>query len=226
MPLVGAGRRRRCPAFMPAVLRATRACVIRPTRPPSRRSSRSCRSPATVCTVGGCAGWSSCCGARVFGSTKRSPCARPTSIAAAAHYLSGTARAGDVVKSGWTIGDGRSSSRGSLPGSRCRSVRCFASSTDGPAAGRGAPAERAPSFDGPPLEPACADGSLRISCATPTRSRWPAKACPGSSFSASSVTATSGSPRSICRASTTPKSSKRSTPGAPMIAVSASPHSY
>ena len=45
MPLVGAGRRRRCPAFMPAVLRATRACVIRPTRPPSRRSSRSCRSP-------------------------------------------------------------------------------------------------------------------------------------------------------------------------------------
>jgi site-specific recombinase XerD len=32
---------------------------------------------------------------------------------------------------------------------------------------------------------------------------------------ASSVTATSGSPRSICRASTTPKSSKRSTPGAP-----------
>jgi Phage integrase family len=51
------------------------------------------------------------CGAPVFASTKRSPCARPTSIAAAAHYLSGTAREGDVARSGWTTGDGRSSSR-------------------------------------------------------------------------------------------------------------------
>ena len=42
---------------------------------------------------------------------------------------------------------------------------------------RGAPAERAPSCDVPPLEPACADASLRTSCATRTRSRWPAKAC-------------------------------------------------
>jgi integrase len=28
------GRRRRCPAFTPVALRATRACGIRPTRPP------------------------------------------------------------------------------------------------------------------------------------------------------------------------------------------------
>jgi hypothetical protein len=48
MPPVVAGHRRRCPAFTPVILRATRACDIRPTRPPSRRSSRSCESPATV----------------------------------------------------------------------------------------------------------------------------------------------------------------------------------
>jgi integrase len=62
--------------------------------------------------------------------------------------------------------------------SSCRSVRCSASSTDAPAAAHGPPAERAPSFDVPPVEPECADASLRINCATRTRSRWPAKAWP------------------------------------------------
>ena len=61
---------------------------------------------------------------------------------------------------------------------------------------------------------ACADASLLTSCATHTRSRWPAEASRSSSSNASSGTATSGSPPSISRASTTPKSSKPFTPAA------------
>ena len=60
-----------------------------------------------------------------------------------------------------------------------------------------------------------ADASPLTSCATHTRSRWPAKASRSSSSNASSGTATSGSPRSICRASITPRSSRRSTRAAP-----------
>jgi hypothetical protein len=70
---------------------------------------------------------------------------------------------------------------------------------------------------------ACADASPLTNCATHTRSRWPAKASHSSSSNASSGTATSGSPRSICSASTTPRSSKRSTRAAPqMVPVTAS----
>ena len=39
-PPVGAARRRPCPAFMPAVLLATRGCAIQLTRRRWRRSSR------------------------------------------------------------------------------------------------------------------------------------------------------------------------------------------
>ena len=173
MPLVAVARRRRCAAFTPVVPRATKACDIRPTRPPSRRSSRSCGSPAMVCSVVGFADCLLCCGAPACASTKRSRCASRTSIAAAARCSSVAAREGDGGRSGWTIGDGRSLTRGSSRVSRCRSVGCFASSTDGPADGRGAPAGRAPSCDAQPLEPAFADASLRISCATLTRWRWP-----------------------------------------------------
>ena len=42
---------------------------------------------------------------------------------------------------------------------------------------RGRPAGHAPSSGAPRREPAFADASLHISCGTPTRSRWPAKAC-------------------------------------------------
>jgi integrase len=58
------------------------------------------------------------------------------------------------------------------------------------------------------------DGSLHISCATPTPSSWLAKACRSSSFSASSGTATSASPRSTSKGSTAPRSSTPSTPAA------------
>jgi integrase len=51
------------------------------------------------------------------------------------------------------------------------------------------------------------DGSLHISCATPTPSRWLAKACRSWSSSASSATAISASPRSTSKGSTTPRSS-------------------
>ena len=75
----------------------------------------------------------------------------------------------------------------------------------------------------PPLEPRCgalpsrpvsAGGSLRTSCATPTPSRWLAKAYRSSSSSASSATATSASPRSTSKGSTMPRSSTPSTPAA------------
>jgi hypothetical protein len=143
MPLAVDGRRRRCPAFTPVIRRATRACALQPTRPPSRRSSRSCASPATVCTAGGCADSSSCCGGPVFASTKRSRCARPTSIAAAVQSLSVAAKEDDVARSGWTTGAGRNLNRGSLRASLCRSVHCSASSTDAPADARGLPAVHA-----------------------------------------------------------------------------------
>jgi integrase len=54
----------------------------------------------------------------------------------------------------------------------------------------------------------------RISCGTPTLSRWLAKAYRSSSSNGSSATATSASPRSTSKASTTPRSSTPSTPAA------------
>jgi site-specific recombinase XerC len=45
-----------------------------------------------------------------------------------------------------------------------------------PADARGRPALHVPSSAAPPPGPACADASPLTSCATPTRSRWPAKA--------------------------------------------------
>ena len=54
--------------------------------------------------------------------------------------------------------------------------RCSASSTDRRAGGRGRPPRRARSFGAWPGTPAC--GGVRpTSCATPTPSRWPARAC-------------------------------------------------
>ena len=80
--------------------------------------------------------------------------------------------------------------------SLCPSVHCSsASSTDAPAGARGRPAVHAPSCDAPPPGRACADASPLTSCATRTRSRWPAKASRSSSSNASSGTATSESPR-------------------------------
>jgi hypothetical protein len=117
---VVAGRRRRFPAFMPVVLHATRACAIRPTHRPSRRSSRSCRSSATVCTVAGFADCSRSCGEPVSGSTRHWRCMRRTSIATGAHCSSVVAKEGDGARSGWTTGDGRSSSRGSPRAGRHR----------------------------------------------------------------------------------------------------------
>jgi hypothetical protein len=49
MPLVVAVRRRRCPDFTRVAHRATGAGATRPTRRPSRRSSRSCVTPVTAC---------------------------------------------------------------------------------------------------------------------------------------------------------------------------------
>jgi transposase len=60
-----------------------------------------------------------------------------------------------------------------------------------------------------------ADAWHRISSATRTPSRWPARASRRSSSNASSATPTWASRRSICRASTTPRSSTPSTPADP-----------
>jgi integrase len=55
--------------------------------------------------------------------------------------------------------------------------RCSASSTARPADGRGRPPRRAPSCGTWRARPACGGASRRTSCATPTPSRWPARAC-------------------------------------------------
>ena len=74
---------------------------------------------------------------------------------------------------------GLGTARALAPGARrsCRSDRCSASSTDRRADGRGRPPPRARSCAASPATPACADASRRISCATPTPSRWRARAC-------------------------------------------------
>ena len=78
---------------------------------------------------------------------------------------------------GMTTGRGNSSRPGCARGWSCRSGRCSASSTAPPAGGLGPRARRAPSCGEPPATPACGDGLRRTSCATPTRSKWRARAC-------------------------------------------------
>jgi integrase len=48
---------------------------------------------------------------------------------------------------------------------------------NGPTRGRPWRPPPAPSYDASPATPACDDASRPISCATPTPSRWPARAC-------------------------------------------------
>ena len=91
---------------------------------------------------------------------------------------------------------------------------CSVSSTAGRVVASGRPPPLEPSCGARPSRPVSADGSLRISCGTPTPSRWLAKACRSSSSSANSATATSASPRSTSKGSTTPRSSTPSTPAA------------
>ena len=102
---------------------------------------------------------------------------------------------------------------GSPHASSCRSGRCSASSTARREAGPGrAPASGSSSAGSPPRR--VSDGaSRRISCATPTPSSSPAKACRSTSSSASSATPTSARPASTCRASTPKRSSPPCTPG-------------
>ena len=81
----------------------------------------------------------------------------------------------------------------------CRSIRCSASPPGRPADAAGHRRPRESSFVTPPPWLACGAASRRISFATRTRSRWPARACRSSSFSANSDAPTSGSRRSTCR---------------------------
>ena len=72
---------------------------------------------------------------------------------------------------------GSSLSPGSRCASSCRSGRCSASSTARPADGRGRARACVSSSAGSPPEQACGAGSRRTSCATPTRSSSPVRAC-------------------------------------------------
>ena len=74
----------------------------------------------------------------------------------------------------WT---GSSCGAGSTPALSYRSGRCSASSTDQREAGHGRPPASGSSSVGSPPRRACGGGSRRTSCATPTRSSSPAKAC-------------------------------------------------
>ena len=88
-----------------------------------------------------------------------------------------------------TRGPGNNSSHGSRPGSSSRSDPCSASSTDPAAGDTGRTPPRAPTSAALPPVPVCGGASRRTNSGTPTPSRWPAKACPWSSSSASSTTA-------------------------------------
>ncbi len=105
-------------------------------------------------------------------------------------------------------------SRGSAPGSSCRSDRCSASSTARPAAAPGQALASASSSAGSPPRRVSGAASPHLNCATATPSSWPAKASRSTSFSASSATPTSARPRSTCRASTPRRSSPPCTPAA------------
>jgi len=92
-----------------------------------------------------------------------------------------------------------------------RLARCCASFTDRQQAAVGSSPPPANNCGGSRLQPGCVGGSRRISSAMPTPSRWHMKAFRWSSFSGSSVTPISASPRSICKGSTAQRSSTQST---------------
>ena len=109
---------------------------------------------------------------------------------------------------------GTSYSRGSSCVSGFPPVLCSVCSTAGRVVAYGRPRPLELSCGAPPPLRVFVEGSLHTSCATPTPSRWLAKACRSSSFSGSSGTATSASPRATSKGSTTPRSSTPSTPAA------------
>jgi integrase len=79
-----------------------------------------------------------------------------------------------------------------------------------PAAGPGQAHRYESRFDAPRPRPGYGAASLHTKCATPMPSRWPGRASPSTSSSASWDMPTSRSPRSTCRASTAARSSRRS----------------
>jgi hypothetical protein len=87
------------------------------------------------------------------------------------------ARAGAAARSAWTRGDGKNSGPGSSCGPSFRLVPCFASSPARRAAATGRPLRHARSCGARLRLPGCGAASRRTNCATPTPSRWPAKAC-------------------------------------------------
>jgi hypothetical protein len=72
---------------------------------------------------------------------------------------------------------GKSSSHGSNYAWDFLSAPCSACSTAGRVAASGRPPPLEPSCDALPWRPVSADGSPRISCGTPTPSRWLTKVC-------------------------------------------------
>jgi len=101
----------------------------------------------------------------------------PISTHAAAHSWSGAARAGAGARLAWTHGDGNNSGPGLTCGASSRSVRCSASSTARRAEVTGHRPRHAPSRGAPLPRQDCGAASRRTSYATPTPSRWRAKAC-------------------------------------------------
>jgi hypothetical protein len=86
-------------------------------------------------------------------------------------------KGGRAARSAWTTGPGKSSSPGSNSDANFRSGRCSASSAEPRAADRGQPQRPVRNSDAPRPQPVCAAALRRTSSATPTPSRWRAKAC-------------------------------------------------
>jgi hypothetical protein len=170
-----AGRRRRCPAFTPVVLRATRACGIRPTRRPSRRSSRSIAGDGVH-------------GRRLRGlvvvwwraglridealSLREADLDRRRGSLLVRRGKGGRRREVGMDDWGWQELEPWLIARVALP---IGPLLCV---INGRTRGRpGPPVGPGPSSDAPPRGPASADASRPTSCGTHTRSRWPVKAC-------------------------------------------------
>jgi integrase len=86
-------------------------------------------------------------------------------------------KGGPAERSAWTRGDGRNSGPGSSCGPSYLSVPCCVSSTARRVGATGRRLRHAPSCGARRPRPGFGAASRRTNCATPTPSRWRAKAC-------------------------------------------------
>jgi hypothetical protein len=171
---------RRSPATLPGYRAGrtpqTRDCVTPPTRRPWRRSLRSCAKPATIVTAQAPRADHRALAPRAaHPGSARARRARPRPRRGSLLVRNGKGgRRREIGMDAWGWEQLRPwlDARAELP-----TGRCSASSTARPAGGRGRAPMRASSFAGSRPKRVSGAGSRRTSCATPTPSNSPARAC-------------------------------------------------